>query len=168
MPAEGTMDAIKAGVPRYDGNVLAQVTPIPDRPWPRPPGAGSATCDVGVYGAVNGQPNTLIVDGGTLSGTGTLVTAGTFSTPVQLAPQTLYFLAVGCSGPASLIGALDNTGAPSAPLTGAFDYTDTTTQMTAPWPFVANALPTLFGNGTITSAAGSIPNVYAGPRALVR
>ncbi len=162
------MDAIKAGVPRYDGNVLAQVTPIPDRPWPRPPGAGSATCDVGVYGAVNGQPNTLIVDGGTLSGTGTLVTAGTFSTPVQLAPQTLYFLAVGCSGPASLIGALDNTGAPSAPLTGAFDYTDTTTQMTAPWPFVANALPTLFGNGTITSAAGSIPNVYAGPRALVR
>ncbi len=157
------MDAIKAGVPRYDGNVLAQVTPIPDRPWPRPPGAVSATCDVGVYGAVNGQPNTLIADGGTLSGTGTLVTAGTLSEAVQLAPQTLYFLAVGCNSSASLIGAINNTGALSGPLTGGPDFTDTTTQMTAPWTFVANALPTLFGNGTITSAAGSIPNVYAEP-----
>ncbi len=67
------------------------------------------------------------------------------------------------ASPASLLDALEDTGAPSAPLTGAFDDTDMTTQMTAPWPFVANALPTLFGNGTITSAAGSIPNVYAGP-----
>ncbi len=157
------MDAIRPASRGATAKSSLRSKSIPARSWPRPPGAGSATCDVGVYGAVNGQPNTLIADGGAVSGTGTLVTAGTLSAAVQLAPQTLYFLAVGCNSSASLIGAINNTGALSGPLTGGSDFTDTTTQMTAPWTFVANAPPTLFGNGTITSAAGSIPNVYAEP-----
>ncbi len=125
---------------------------------------GTKTCRVGVYNAFNGQPSTLITDGGTLSGTGTLVTSATLTPSVQLAPQTLYFLAVGCSGNAMLLGALNNVGAASGPLTGSpTTYADTTTQITATWTFSSGALPTIFGNGTITSAAGSIPNVYAGP-----
>ncbi len=76
----------------------------------------------------------------------------------------LYFLAVGCNGSASLKGALNNTGAASGSVTGApTTYTDTTSQITATWTFSSGALPTMFGNGTITTAAGNIPNVYAGP-----
>ena len=126
---------------------------------------GSAICRVGVYGASNGQPSALIADGGTLSatGAGTITTSGTFSAPVQLAPQTLYFLAVGCSGAPTLMGAGNGGGSLSEPLIGVPNYMASATRMTASWTFASGGLPTLFGNGTITSTANSIPNVYAGP-----
>jgi hypothetical protein len=124
---------------------------------------GPATCRVGVYGASNGQPNALIADGGTLSGTGagTLTTSGTFSAPVQLAPQTLYFLAVGCNGAPTLKGANSGGGALSEPLTGVPNYNANATRIIASWTFTSGGLPTLFGSGTIT--ASPIPSVYAGP-----
>jgi hypothetical protein len=64
-----------------------------------------------------------------------------------------------------LLGALNNSGAASGPLTGSpTTYVDTTTQMIASWTFTTGALPPTFANGgTITSAANPIPNVYAGP-----
>jgi hypothetical protein len=46
-------------------------------------------------------------------------------------------------------------------LIGAPNYVGTTTQITVPWTFASGALPNPFG--TITSASGSIPNVYAEP-----
>ena len=122
-----------------------------------------ATCRVGVYSASNGQLSTLIADGGTLSGMGTLVTSGTFSAAVQLAPQTLYFLAVGCNGAPTLKGAPNGGGSLSEPLIGVPNYMASATRMTASWTFASGGLPTLFGNGTITSTPNSIPNVYAGP-----
>ena len=125
-------------------------------------GAGSQ-CEVGLYNAFAGIPTTLIVDGGALAVTsmGTVATTGTFS--VQLAPQTLYFLAVGCSGSVTLEGAVAGGGlGPS--LIGAPDYTNTSTRISAAWTFAAGALPMTFaGSGTISSAAGDVPNVFAGP-----
>jgi hypothetical protein len=127
---------------------------------------GTALCRLGVYYAFNGRPSTLIADGGTVSGSGSLVTAaGALSAPVQLAPQTLYFLAVGCNGPAStlLLGAVNNGGALSGPLTGGANYSVPASQITAPWAFSSGQLSTIFGSGTITTSNGSIPNVYAKP-----
>jgi hypothetical protein len=61
-------------------------------------------------------------------------------------------------------GRAGRNGALSAPLIGAPDYVGTTTQITATWTFASGALPNPFaGSGTITSAPGSIPNVYAEP-----
>ena len=88
----------------------------------------------------------------------------TLTTPVTLAPQTLYFLAVACNGTVTLEGAVNNSGALSAPLIGAPNYVGTTTQITTTGTFVTGGLPNPFaGTGTITSTAGSIPNVYAEP-----
>jgi hypothetical protein len=128
-------------------------------------GTLTATCRLGVYGASNGQPSTLLADGGTLSGMGTLGTSGTLSPTVQLAPQTLYFLAVGCSGSATLEGATNGGGALPEPLVGLPNYTSNATRMTSAWTFTSpGGLPATFSNGgPITNAASSIPNVYARP-----
>jgi hypothetical protein len=96
-----------------------------------------------------------------VTSTGTFTTSGAFS--LNLAPGTLYFLAVGCSGTVTLEGVVAGGGA-SVPLTGAAGFTTTSTQITSTWTFTAGDLPPTFANGgSITSTAGPVPNVYAGP-----
>jgi hypothetical protein len=81
---------------------------------------------------------------------------GALCAPVRLAPQTLYFLAVGRSAATSLEGARNGVGALNASLVGAAGYTSNSTQITAPWSFVVHGLPPTFGYGTtITSGSGS-------------
>jgi hypothetical protein len=129
---------------------------------------GSATlCNVGVYNAFNGVPSTLVATGGTLSAitATTVTTSGAFSAPVELAPQTLYFLAVGCSGSVMVEGAptASNSGF-TGPLTGAPSFTAPTSQISVAWAFSAGSLPSTFtSTGTITTAYADVPNVYAGP-----
>ena len=127
----------------------------------------TSLCEVGIYNSVSGSPTTLIADGGTLTLTsvGTVVTTGTFSAPVQLAPQTLYFLAVGCNGPVNLEGVPTSShGGFTTPLVGAAGFADTSTQITATWTFAPGALPSTFANGGSTTIVnGDVPNVYAGP-----
>jgi hypothetical protein len=120
-------------------------------------------CEVGVYTNMSGLPAQLIADGGALTvlAAGTVVTTGAFSAPVQLAPQTLYFLAVGCDGTLTLQGNLAsglNVGLPT-PLVGAPGFLVNSTQLYTTWSF--GALPNPFG--AVTTANGPIPNVYAGP-----
>ncbi len=117
-------------------------------------------CEVGIYNAFNQAPTTLLVDGGAVPVTaaGSFTSSGTFS--LQLAPSTPYFLAVGCNGTVTLLGALAGGGL-SNPLVGAPDFTTTSTRLsTTTWP-APLSLPTSFG--AVTRIAGSVPNVYAGP-----
>jgi hypothetical protein len=118
----------------------------------------------GVYNAVNGAPDTLITDGGTLSGTGTRITTAPLSPAVNLAPQRLYFLAVGCNLATSLLGARNGVGALNASLIGGATFPSNSTQITSVWTFSANHLPATFANGgAISVTSGSVPGVFAGP-----
>ena len=64
---------------------------------------------------------------------------------------------------AALEGAVAGCGVGPS-LIGVPDYTNTSTRISAAWTFAAGALPMTFaGSGTISSAAGDVPNVFAGP-----
>ena len=67
------------------------------------------------------------------------------------------------TGSVTLEGAVAGGGVGPS-LIGAPDYTNTSTRISAAWTFAAGALPMTFaGSGTISSAAGDVPNVFAGP-----
>jgi hypothetical protein len=124
----------------------------------------ASLCEVGVYNAVSGAPASLIVDAGTIGVTSTITSPATITPAIELAPQTLYFLAVGCNGSVSLEGVVAGGGL-SAPLTGAGSLAATTTLLSNAWTFMVNGFPSPFTQTspiTIT-AGGPVPNVYAGP-----
>jgi hypothetical protein len=140
-------------------------------------GAGSATtCSVGVYNASVQAPTSLInigtvtsggatvVASGTVSITGAGMSIGTLASPgAELAPGTLYFLAVGCNGSVTVEG-VTGTGAGSmtGPLVGARHLIDNNGGIADnSWSF-STVLPINFPVPSRTSGQW-IPNVYAEP-----
>ncbi len=167
-----TQPAVSYGTVAISGNVLYAV------PFFSPASGGAITklglqvttigaaslCEVGVYYAAASLPTTLMLDGGalTVNNAGTLAPVNT-GLSGALAPQTLYFLAVRCNGSVTFEGAITGGGF-TTPLVGGTDLTHTSTQITAPGTFGSGALPATFNTGgAISSVAGPVPNVYAGP-----
>jgi hypothetical protein len=123
-------------------------------------GTAGAQCNLGIYNAFAGRPTSSIFNAGTVNvnaNGATMMSSGT----VQLAPATLYFLAVGCNGTVSVDG-VATTGAATVPLTGSPDFVTTTSELSAGWTYSSGSLPAMFPTLTVT-ASGSVPNVYAGP-----
>jgi hypothetical protein len=124
----------------------------------------ASQCEVGLYNAYAGAPSTLIKDAGAVSVTSTGAISSS-AIAVELAPQTLYFLVVGCNGSVSLQGVVAGGGL-SAPLVGASNFATTSTLLSNTWTFAANGLVSPFASAsdpvTIT-AGGPVPNVYAEP-----
>jgi hypothetical protein len=121
------------------------------------PGSFATQCVLGIYSGFGGRPASLLSPGATVPvsfGGPVTTSAG----PVQLAPATLYFLAVGCNGTVTVKGVTNTSGALTIPLTGGQDFTSTTAELTSSWTY-SSSLPSTFGSPTIT-AGGSVPNVY--------
>ena len=138
---------------------------------------GASQCLVGIYTSLAQKPSTL-VSIGTLSTTGAPVGAyGTLTVSIgnltanlptpgaELAPGTLYFLAVGCNGTPTVYGVVAPGGL-SVPLVGAQSRTDTASGIVAAswtYPTVTIALPASFPTPISRTTGAWVPNVYVKP-----
>ncbi len=128
--------------------------------------AGTGTtpqCELGIYSSANGVPANLLLDSG-------LVSVG-FATPrfntglnFVFAPNTLYFLAIGCNTAVSVEGTTGTNGLAGL-LLGEPDLTTFgATNVTSTWSaFAAHGLPATFGTVITPRASTDVPNIHVGP-----